>query len=232
MIRLAAIPYTVTRRVPALVIVPDSPAPRGGHPVTLALHGMGESAESFATVLEPAIAHGRRAWVIPTAPHAFEKRRERGLGHAWYLFAGDQELLRASMIETSGWLAGLMETLHRSATSNDTQPGPALNLGAIDVLGFSQGGYLASVLWMHMTGIARVICMGGRLKQEWWPESATPAPRFLHLHGSADESVPVTLARDAAEAAKHKGFDVTFREFATAGHTVTADMLAAYAAWV
>jgi predicted esterase len=219
-----AITYTVNREARALVITPGCEL-AGGWPVTLALHGMGENAEWFAQVLQPAIRRGDRVWVIPDGPLPFEKRREPGIGHAWYLFAGDQGRLRAGMAEAARWLAGLIGRVR----SDGVRVG--VDWGRLDVVGFSQGGYLASVLWMDMPGVSRVVCIGGRLKQEWWPDEMAGAPQFLQLHGEDDRSVTPELARKAVEAAVARGFSVEYREFPGEGHEVSAGMLEAYGEW-
>lgn len=219
--------YPVGFEARALVLSPGAGVrvPEEGFPVTLALHGMGENAESFAAVLEPAIAKGGRVWVIPDGPHPFEKRREPGIGHAWYLFAGDQQRLRAGMADAAKWLAGLLGRVKAD------RAGGKIDWTRLDVLGFSQGGYLAGVLWMDMPGVARVVCAGGRLKQEWWPEHAGGAPSFLHLQGADDASVTPAMARQAAEAAAARGYSVDYREFPGVGHAVSASMLEAYMEW-
>ena len=162
--------YKVSRELPAMLLLPAGKPPLGGWPLVLALHGMGESCDLFAEQLQPAISVGGRAWLIPSGPLALERRREPGIGYAWYIFGGDQERLKQSTAAAAGELGGLLASV---AAEHPVNPGLA------SVVGFSQGGYLASVLWTHIAGLRAICCIGGRLKQEWWPEVPSRRPGVL-----------------------------------------------------
>lgn len=221
---LTKISVEMRRGVAALLVVPPGNPPTGGWPLTVALHGWSESAESFAQVLAPAIERGGRAWLIPNGPLPFEKRRERGIGYAWYLFAGDQALMRASMGEATAMLSALI-----GAAVNESDG--TINGEAVTLLGFSQGGYLAGVSWMDMPGVVGVVCIGGRLKAEWWPRKDGRRVRFLQLHGGSDSSVASELAGKGVEEARALGYEAEMAVFEGAGHEVSAAMLKRYLDW-
>ncbi|MCK6440637.1 MAG: alpha/beta fold hydrolase [Planctomycetes bacterium] len=187
--------------------------------VVLALHGMGESGAVFARRLAPVIARNDRAWLIPDGPLPFERRRDRTIGHAWYLFTGDQDALRLSMLESAKYLDAVLAKV------------PAHKKTAL--IGFSQGGYLAGVYGaLRPERVSHVCCAGGRIKHEFFPAAGTNAPRYLQLHGAKDESVLADHAMSAVEATKQKGYDVASRVFADAGHELTPEMMDAFMEWL
>ena len=213
------IPFT--RNTNVIVEVPE-----GGSldslPVVLALHGMGESAESFRKKLSPLIERSTYALIIPDAPLPFEVRRAKRLGYAWYVFAGDQDLLRESMNAA---------VEHLLATLDAVLP-PYKQDRKISVVGFSQGGYLASVLGGNNPNkFHSVCCIGGRLKHEFFGSAGEDAPRFLQLHGVEDKGVLLDLAAKAIEPTKELGYEVEIQSFENTGHEVTPEMLEAFWRW-
>jgi predicted esterase len=227
----------VSRASRALLLLPASAAaghatnPADGLPLTLALHGFGKDAHSFADKLALRDFARDRAWLIPDGFLPFEKRREPGIGYAWYLFAQDQMLLRATMEEAC---VNLQSVLHR-ALAEAAESGVAVNRHRISILGFSQGGYLAGVLAAWKPSVFHAAaCACGRLKHEFVPAagdcSDASKPRFLQLLGERDTSVSPELAARGVEGTRALGYDVESRSF-DAGHEVTPAMLAAFAEW-
>ena len=201
-------------------------APEGGGkaPLVLGLHGLSMSGHEMRHWLTPAIAKGTHAWLLPDGPFPFERRNGNGIGHAWYLFAGDQKRLRATMDEAVGYLAKVLDEAARHVEFDASR---------VTVLGFSQGGYLASVLGATMQARFRgVCCAGGRLKHEFFaPPVAGKSPKFLQLHGAKDEMVPPGLAEKAVIQTREMGYDVTMKTFEDAGHELPKEMLEAFLEW-
>jgi len=212
----------VARSSRVLVRVPDKHD--GLMPVVLALHGMGQSASELEAQLEPAIKKGSHIWVIPDGFLPLEKARDSKIGFSWYLFAGDQGLLKKSMYESCNLLLSVLDKALEDlpvATSR------------ISVLGFSQGGYLGSVLGARNPArISSVGCAGGRLKHEFFPTvSERSRPAFLQLHGADDSAVSASLAERAVQMTNELGYRASMRTFPGTGHALTPAMIDSFLTW-
>ena len=202
----------------------EAPDGVGNPPLVLGLHGLSMSGHEMRHWLAPAIAKGTHAWLLPDGPFPFERRNGQGIGHAWYLFAGDQKRLRATMDEAIAHLTKVLDEAARQVVFDPAR---------VSVLGFSQGGYLAGVLAAAMQERFRgACCAAGRFKHEFFaPPVAGKAPKFLQLHGARDELVLPSLAEKAAQATRELGYDVTMKVFEDAGHELTPAMQDAFLEW-
>jgi phospholipase/carboxylesterase len=208
-------------RLPCTVVTPPGHDPARETPLVLALHGMGQSEEHMRRFLRglevlPVI------WCFPRGVHPYEIRKpERTrIGNAWYLFTGDQDALRESMLLTGQYLLSLHDALLES-----------YRVSRSAIVGFSQGGYLASVVAANHAGrFAAAACIGGRIKHEFMPDGG--GVRLLQLHGGRDANVTPELARKAADGARAKGYDVRYAEDPDAGHEITPAMLKQLGPWL
>ncbi len=192
-------------------------------PAILALHGMGESAQSFQDKLLNIPEATQALWIFPDGPFPFERRSKPEICYSWYLFAQDQELLRKTMLEVASFLAEALKTLSLSL---------AINKKRLSVLGFSQGGYLAGVLAAEYQDLfLSACCIGGRFKHEFFQAPTENAPVFLQLHGAEDRSVSPELARKAVDQTKKRGYQANFQLFENHGHECSAEMVCAFLNW-
>lgn len=212
----------VARSSRVLVRTPESHD--GPMPVTLALHGMGQTADQMEALLKPAIAQGGRIWVIPDGFLPVEKHREQEIGFSWYLFAGDQGLLKKSMLESCNLLQSVLDKALEDLPVNSSR---------ISVLGFSQGGYLGSVLGARNPArINAVGCAGGRLKHEFFPKVPERSrPAFMQLHGADDQSVSASLAERAMQMTSELGYRSSMRTFPGVAHVLTKTMIENFLDW-
>jgi predicted esterase len=207
--------------LPYTVVTPSGHDPARECPLVMALHGMGQTEDHMRRFLRgledlPVI------WCFPRGVHPYEIRRpERArIGNAWYLFTGDQDALRDSMLLTGQYLISLHGELAR-----------AFKLSRGAMVGFSQGGYLASVVAAnHPQYFAAAACIGGRIKHEFMPDGG--GVRLLQLHGGQDANVTPELARKATEGARAKGYDVRYAEDPDAGHEISSAMLTQLGPWL
>lgn len=208
--------------VPYTLLMPT----RAPDTLVVALHGMGQSPSTMQSMLTP-LLDLPCAFLFPGAPWPFEIRKpDRMLiGHAWYMFDGDQAALRASMDVAAAHLLGLLDDIARAHT-----------LGKTILLGFSQGGYLAGYVAPTNPGrFAAAACIGGRIKHEFLADSPTAARAMplLQLHGGRDPAVKAEAARVAVERTRALGFsNLSYYEEPAAGHEITEHMAQYLRGWL
>jgi phospholipase/carboxylesterase len=212
----------MTRLVPFTHEVPvdlHRPDDGGDGSLVVALHGMGQSAESFAKDALPCVPE-RASTLIPQAPLPFEMRGAKGIrqGNGWYVYTGETESFLASMQHVEEWLLKQVDFVVRDH---------GFDARRVSLLGFSQGGYLAGYVGVrHATRFRRLVVAAARIKHEVLEADAKRASetglRVLHVHGDADESVAAAAARSSADALAGFGVPTEFRTYAS-GHAVLRD---------
>jgi phospholipase/carboxylesterase len=108
------------------------------------------------------------------------------------------------------------------------------------VMGFSQGAALSYAL-----SLARPDLMRGVIALAGFMPFAAPRPstvlhygqdaallRYLIIHSSDDEIVPVALAREAQSALEQRGALVEYHEYLAGGHKISAQGLKDIARWI
>jgi predicted esterase len=184
-----------------------------GAPLVIALHGQGMTERAFERWLRPGVDAARLSWWVPRGilPCEIPGRR---IGYAWYVFDGDQDALRASMDEAASYLALLAAAARR-----------ALAPSSIALLGFSQGGYLASYVALARPDLyGALVCCCGRPKAEFVTDlAASRGVRVLVQTGAEDASVPPELVAKGVAPLRAAGLAVEERSYA-AGHKVVPEM--------
>jgi len=208
-----------THEVPFTLLHPGGDAPV---PLVIALHGMGHGPEHMQRAMQP-LLDGPWAWLFPRGLWPYEVRKAGGItiGHAWYMFDGDQGRLRASMEYAAAHLCALHDEVRARVALSRTA-----------LVGFSQGGYLAGYAGpAHAGRFAAAASIAGRIKHEFLE---VPAPVALaQFHGARDAVVRAAAAREAAEKCRALGFaDVTYFEDPQAGHEISPPILEALGNWL
>lgn len=212
---------------PWRLFTPPGPAPAGGWPLVLALHGWGMSAASFARRCRPLLFEGA-AILFPQGPFAFELRHDGKIriGHAWYLFDGHDEPFRSTLGQAEAHLLGLVDGV---------APGAPIDRSRFFVVGFSQGAYAGFFLALRNRGrcAGMVALGGGRLREDFIAADLAGEPKipFLLVHGTADASVPIERTILMKEVLERHGFPVELTTL-DVGHEVTASMLAVARRWL
>lgn len=175
----------------------------GPLPLVLALHGQGMSAEGFARILRH-LPDSPRALLVPEGMYPLEMRSvpSRGVGHAWYIYRGDQEEFRGHLERSEKHLLGVID---------DVAGRDALDPARSVILGFSQGGYLAGyVALRHPERFAGLILASARLKHEFLEREIErgPLPATLFLLSREDRSLPWERLEEGVELLRRAGGDV------------------------
>lgn len=183
-------------------------------PTILAIHGLGDTPESFAEIF--------RGFPVPARVIAPRAPTPWGEGFAWMTtrVRDGQEAELAREVDASA--ARLVALMERVAARRDVQ-GPLL------VTGFSQGGILTYAVTLARPDLVRAAFpLAGLLPESRLPSlpRARPdAPSILAFHGEADVVVP--YARDVAlvNALHGRGHVVTLRSYPGVRHVLPEPLL-------
>lgn len=179
----------------------------------IALHGWGMRPRQFERWLQPGIEAGGLSWWLPRGILPCEVR-SRKIGFAWYVFDGDQEILREGMDDARSYLAGLVEQARRT-----------LDPSSVTLLGFSQGAYLGSYVALTRPDLFdRLVCCCGRPKSEFVEDlGGARGTKVLVQIGDQDESVKPELIAKGVDPMIEAGLDVSVRHY-DAVHKLTPEM--------
>jgi phospholipase/carboxylesterase len=101
-----------------------------------------------------------------------------------------------------------------------------LSVSRYDLMGFSQGGVMAyAFAILHPESVRRVAALASFIPQSWIKQcnsASLEQQEFFIAHGTEDEIIPISKARQAANWLKEKNAKVTFCE-ADIGHKVSVD---------
>ncbi|MHC4817840.1 MAG: alpha/beta hydrolase [Planctomycetota bacterium] len=189
------------------------PRAERGQPLVIALHGWGMTPRAFERWLRPGMEQPGVSWWIPRGILPCEVR-SRKIGYSWYVFDGDQVALRASMDEARAYLVHLAEVARRRLAPR-----------AITLLGFSQGGYLASYAALTRPDLfQRLICCCGRPKAEFVDDiEAARGVRVFVQTGAQDVSLKPELMARGVGPLKEAGLAVVERSY-EGDHRMTKEM--------
>jgi len=160
----------------------------------LGLHGMAQEGERFGEKLSPLLDQGI-GLILPSGPYPMEVRGRHGVrqGYAWYIFTGDQPGFMESMQRSEEDLLNLLLGIRQDAALSDLP---------LDLLGFSQGGYLAGFMALRHANLFRSCTIASaRLKHEFVESELASSPQLqmLFLHDRKD---PLTKAEPVEESQK------------------------------
>lgn len=202
----------------------DAASPR---PLLVALHGMGQDLDIMAGQIAP-LRSRDGLLLLPDAPLPFERKAEggeRGLGHAWYVYTGDQADFLAWAERAEAYLLGLIDDLIASGVADSER---------VSLIGYSQGGYLAGILALRNPERFRAaIIVNARVKHEvaGQPSAAASRPEFLVLHGEHDRFIPLDAARASTDQLAASGTEAQFEAFPS-GHRFSEDQAARARDWL
>lgn len=201
------------------------PRGEGPHATVLALHGWGASALDLLS-LAPYLCHGQCLMLCPQGP--LETPIGPGLmGYGWFpISMGGPPDTTAILAARAQLRAFLDAALARYP----------IDRSKLMVLGFSQGGVLAySLALSEPERFAALVALSSWLPQELLealpPAAASQRLPTLIQHGSRDELIAVSRARQTVEALRGLHVPVTYREY-DMGHEISPRSLADLAAWL
>ncbi len=184
-------------------------------PWVVALHGLGDRPESFASLF--------KRFPVPAHVYSFRAPRRYGRGFDWFgvRVSGDVDELSRAVASAAARVADSIRQL-----SEDPH-----NFGKPVVTGFSQGGILGFALAVHHAELlAHSVVVGGWLPEPLWPGAlATERVGIRALHGEADHVVPWPPTSRAVQHLKRLGYPVEATTYAGLGHHFSPKL---HADWV
>lgn len=204
------------------VFEPQGPGP---HPTLLALHGWGANALDLLGVA-PYLCGGRFLVLCPQGPLQVPLGG-MGVGYGWFpIQMGGMLDLRAVLAAREELRTFLRHALQRYPIDGKK----------IAVLGFSQGGVMAySMAFGEPERFAALAVLSSWLPQDLLAELPdVPASEQLPVliqHGSRDELVDVSRARQSVEKLRALRIPITYREY-DMGHEISARSLSDLSTWL
>ena len=186
-----------------ILLLPEGPPPAGGFPLLLALHGFGLSGALLKGRLQ-SLLPAPYAILLPDGPYPVEMRKASPprVGRSWYQYTGDQPAFLEALAFTISHLDRLLDRVAREHP---------ICRERIALLGFSQGGYVASFFALRESArFAGLITISCRIKVEALVDELPELSGFpvLVLHGEGDELVRLEPQLEAVEVMKRHGVDV------------------------
>jgi phospholipase/carboxylesterase len=197
----------------------------GPHPTLLALHGWGANALDLLGVA-PHLCGGTFLVLCPQGPLPVPLGG-MGIGYGWFpITMGGMMDLRAVLAARGELRTFLNEALKRYPIDEKK----------IAVLGFSQGGVMAYSLALgEPERFAALAVLSSWLPQDLLTELPdVPASEQLPVliqHGSRDELVDVSRARQSVERLRSLRIPITYREYEM-GHEISARSLNDLSTWL
>lgn len=199
------------------------PAGDGPHPTVVALHGWGANAMDLLG-LAPYLAAGQFLVICPQGP--VEVPLGPMVGYGWF------PLTMGAPPDPGAFAAGADAARRFVDTAVRRYP---VDPNKLVMLGFSQGGVMAYALALAQPErFAGLVALSS-----WFPaplaQTLPPHDRgrlpTLVQHGTRDEMIDITRARESIEHLRRLQVPVTYREFEM-GHEINADSLAHLTAWL
>ena len=206
---------------------PRAPGHEAAPPLLVCLHGQGQDGERQRRWMADAVPPHFAA-AFPDGFHTHEVRRpERPirLGHAWYLFTGDQDEFAKSLVLAEEALWRLVDVVQATLGTDPER---------LYLAGFSQGGYLVHCAAVRAPDrVAGWIGQSSRLKHEFLQEELprVAGKPVLLQHGEQDASLDVERARESAAILREHGAEVELALY-DAGHSITPAMVADIRTWL
>lgn len=182
-------------------------------PMIVAIHGMGDRPENFASLLEDLPFKARV--ILPRAPSTYSR------GYSWYVVrwkAKTPESRADSILAGLDQLVGFVSELRRTKPTR----------GKPVVLGFSQGGVLSFQAALRYPDVfALAMPLAGRIPRALFPETpCLTSPPIRALHGRDDHLFPVPDTEAAVAQLRSLGCDVTLQIYDGVKHKLNHVMKA------
>ena len=178
----------------------------------VAIHGLGDRPESFASLLREFKRPARV--IVPRALDANEP------GWSWFP-------IRARDPDVEGLAKGIVRAADTLAPAIAELVELRPTKGKPIVTGFSQGGMLSFTLAVrHGELFSAAYPVGGWLPPPLWPTAkAKPdAPPIVAFHGDEDKAVALEPTQLAVDELKRQGYAVDFHVYVGVGHKIVPEM--------
>ncbi len=207
-----------------LVHAAYEPEGSGPHPTILALHGWGANALDLLG-LAPHLCNGRWLVLCPQGPIAVPLGA-MGTGWGWFpLTLGqppDPAAFRAAVAAVQAFLDAAEERY-------------PIQKNKVVLLGFSQGGVVAYALALsepeRFAGLAALSSWLPAAVVEALPARDRSQLTTLVQHGTGDDLISVSRARESLERLRSLRVPVTYREY-DMGHEITGESVRDLSTWL
>lgn len=205
-----------------ITVEPNGFEPEHPYPLVILLHGFGAHMGDLAG-LASAIDSRGYVYAFPNAPISMDMGLV-GENFAWASLGGDGA--NEALGHADRLLEGFLEEV---LTMYPPPPGKVI-LG-----GFSQGGMMAYRGGLphpdRFAGIAALssVVVGKRDIEDRLPENRSQA--LFASHGTDDNLIPVTDARQGIEFLRSKGYDPEYNEYPM-GHEISLEVISDLTVWV
>ena len=203
-----------------VVRVPSDATDSESRPLVIVLHGRGADMNDLAD-LAPLIDRGGYRFLSPNAPHRCEPTPGMTFGRTWF---DGWPPSRKSLDDAR---AKLLSFIDEAVDLYPTPPGKLI------LAGFSQGGVMSfDAGFRTKQKLAGIVSMSGAIfENEVPPPAEWPHVPILIVHGTADDMIPVLVARRARRFLESQHVEPEYHEFAM-GHHVTPESLDVVAGFV
>ncbi len=195
--------------VRCLEVVTQGADPQAELPLILAIHGLGDRPENFASLVRH---FGKPARFI--LPQGLTSHRD---GFSWFPFG-----LGLLHPDTEAGIRSAAKKLSESiAVISASRP----TKNKAIVTGFSQGGALSFALALfHPDSVAAAFPIGGWIASPLPDKAPQRAPRIVALHGEADTLIPILPTKQAILRLSSTGWNAELRPFEGVAHSVPAQV--------
>ncbi len=189
--------------------------PAGASELVILLHGYQERAERMAKLILPYVP-GEAAILIPNGPFPVPRLKENHIkeGYSWYFYNVQTKTM---VVPPDSAVSMIVQIL---VSQNATQL-------PIRVVGFSQGGYFASILAQRIPNVGQVIAIAAGFPERYI--KSKPAFRIDAVHGARDKICDFKIAQDEHRALKSKHWSGDFIALPNSEHRIDDDIQASVA---
>ncbi len=172
----------------------------------LLLHGFSQRGESIFSKLEPSLPKNAVVLSLNAPfPSPVRIKDEYKEAYAWYFYMSKEKRFVIQPTESVAAIHKLLKDLK-------------LNTLPINIIGFSQGGYMVPWLVKELATVNRAITIAADYPSHYYENLR--AYRFDAIHGTDDTVAPISEVRSSIQALVKTKRDVTFHEITKTGHEI------------
>ncbi|MGB0453497.1 MAG: hypothetical protein ACPGJV_07260 [Bacteriovoracaceae bacterium] len=189
--------------------------------INLYLHGFGQTAEQFSKIIEPILTDKDLILNAPfPIPNIFEKKIDfasmrSDFRFTWYFYNKENDTYLIKMDSALEYIQTLLQSLN-------------LLDHKFNIIGYSQGGYLAPFLGQALKNVSKVLSCHASLREDkLFSEKAQKLPfSFYQINANQDEFIDNELAKERFNLAKEKFSEAQFIEV-NSKHRIKSETLEA-----
>lgn len=186
---------------------------RGENPkeIFLLLHGLGERGKRIFRKLSP-ILPADSIVIAPNGPFPLERKREGRIdyGHSWYFYDKLEQRYFINQDLAKFWLRDLI-----SLENPNKLP--------VNIIGFSQGGYLAPLVGREIKETKLIMGLACEFRTTLIHEQ--PPFKLIAIHGEKDEVITLQSALTEKNLLQQKGINFDLITVKNTAHEISSEMI-------